>query len=188
MSEGSPGRSKSGIPFGILSRSDEIPAWVVRYLMHDEWEDAFIVRQHPAKLIPASAMSGGVLLGAALGTLTSHGDRSLIFFLWLIFLFALVRFVLVIIAWLEQAMVITPKTVFLISGLTKRTVSAIPLLNWRGMTFERSSTGRLTGYGTFRIESGGAAPLVIDYVPYPDQLYMRIRNLIDEQEKKAASS
>ena len=47
------------------------------------------------------------------------------------------------------------------------------------MTFSRSSTGRLLGYGAFHIEVNGKTKTVLDYIPYPEQVYLEVLNMLD---------
>jgi hypothetical protein len=48
------------------------------------------------------------------------------------------------------------------------------------MSFQRSSLGRLLGYGEFILESAGQdqALRVVDHLPYPEQLYLEVCGLI----------
>jgi hypothetical protein len=47
------------------------------------------------------------------------------------------------------------------------------------MSFQRSALGRLLGYGEFIVESAGEeqALRTIDFLPYPDQLYLEVCGL-----------
>jgi len=66
-----------------------------------------------------------------------------------------------------------------LGGLT-RTVAMMPLAKVTDMSFERSFWGRLFGYGDFILESAGQdeALRVVDHIPYPEQLYLEVCNLI----------
>ena len=56
----------------------------------------------------------------------------------------------------------------------------LPLVKVTDMSFHRSSTGRLLGFGEFIIESADSdqAPRTVDHIPYPEQLYLEICGLI----------
>jgi len=56
----------------------------------------------------------------------------------------------------------------------------MPLVKVTDMTFQRSFLGRLFGYGTFILESAGQdqALSTVDYIPYPEQLYLEVCSLI----------
>jgi hypothetical protein len=48
------------------------------------------------------------------------------------------------------------------------------------MSFQRTTMGRLLGYGQFILESAGQdqALRIVDYLPYPEQLYLEVCGLI----------
>lgn len=157
-----------------------------RYLLHEELKAEHVsFRQHPAVMIPALTSALGVLLGAAFATVTGLHDSALIFVVWIISVFMLLRSLLVIMRWHVQYIVITEKTFILTAGIMTRTVTAIPLVNLSGMTLEMTPTGRLMGYAAFRLGADSPVQLVIDYVPYPEQLYRKIRDTIRADQDKA---
>jgi hypothetical protein len=137
-------------------------------------------------MAPSAASALGVFVAATFATLTSGRDRAVVVVVWLVFIFMAARFAFVVFNWLMQYIVITERTFVLTAGITTRTVTALPLTSLSGMTLERSGRGRLIGFGTFRLGSDGPGQLIIDYVPYPEQLYLEIRNLIRAEEDNAA--
>lgn len=167
-----------------------VPAAVNRYLLPGEgWRNGVTtVRQHPVMLAPASASVVGVLLAGIIAGRTSHGNPALILVVWIIFAFLLLRLVMVVTNWSAQYIAITETTFLLTSGLMTRTIISIPLTDLSGMTLERSTAGRLMGYGAFRIGSDSLGQLIINYVPYPEGLYLNIKNLIHTTEEEAANS
>jgi hypothetical protein len=48
------------------------------------------------------------------------------------------------------------------------------------MTFQRSFPGRVFGYGTFVLESAGQGQALskVDFIPYPEQLYLEVCDLL----------
>ena len=48
----------------------------------------------------------------------------------------------------------------------------------QNLVFSRSTGGRLLGYGACTFEADGQAGAVIDYIPYPEQLYLEIYYLL----------
>ena len=145
------------------------------------------LHQHPAIMTPALTSVAGVFLGAVIASVTGRHDSALVLVVWIIFAFMLMRALLVILRWSGQYIVITEKTFILTAGIMTRTVTAIPLVNLSGMTLERTPTGRLMGYAAFRLGADSPVQLVIDYVPYPEQLYRDIRSMIRAEQDKAAS-
>jgi Bacterial PH domain len=56
----------------------------------------------------------------------------------------------------------------------------MPLTKVTDMTFQRSTLGRILGYGEFIVESAGQDQALrnIDHLPYPEQLYLEVCGLI----------
>jgi hypothetical protein len=48
------------------------------------------------------------------------------------------------------------------------------------MSFQRSTLGRILGFGEFILESAGQdqALRIVDHLPYPEQLYLEVCGLI----------
>jgi hypothetical protein len=71
------------------------------------------------------------------------------------------------------------------SGVFTRKIAMMPLVKVTDMSFQRSSLGRLLGFGEFILESAGQDQALrnIDHVPYPEQLYLEICALIFPAEK-----
>jgi hypothetical protein len=169
-----------------VEQTEDLPLAARRYVLEEERKAAHIsIRQHPAIMIPALTSALGVLLGAAFATVTGLHDSTLILVVWMISVVMILRSLLVVMRWQFQYIVITTKTFILTAGVITRTVTAIPLVNLSGMTLEMTPTGRLMGYAAFRLGADSPVQLVIDYVPYPEQLYLRIRNAIRAEQDKA---
>jgi membrane protein YdbS with pleckstrin-like domain len=169
-------------------RAGELPPAANRFLLDEERDgEHTFVHQHPAMVIPALTSVLGVLLGATIASVTARQGSAAVVIVWLVFSFMVVRSVVVILRWSQQYIVITAKTFILTSGILTRTVTAIPLVNLSGMTLERSPTGRLMGYAAFRLGADSPVQLVIDYVPYPEQLYLQIRSMIRTEQDKSPS-
>jgi hypothetical protein len=68
----------------------------------------------------------------------------------------------------------------LATGVVTRKVAMMPLVKVTDMSFQRSTLGRLLGYGEFILESAGQdqALRVVDHLPYPEQLYLEVCGLI----------
>lgn len=168
--------------------SDDPPPAAARYLLKGEDNgEVLFIRQHPAIMAPALALALGALLGTAIATGLSRSDPTFILVLWIIFACLLMRSLLVILRWTVQYIVITDKTVILTAGIITRTTTALPLVNLSGMTLERTATGRLAGFAAFRLGANSPVQLVIDYLPYPEQLYLQIRDRIRAAQDEAAS-
>jgi Bacterial PH domain len=152
--------------------------YIDKYLLLSE-RTVFVLRQHPAKVVPSLAEAiGGLLVAFAVGSVSGNA-RSTHLLVWILAAFLVIRAFLEIANWLVQNIVLTDQRLILTSGLFSRKVMAFPLIKLLDMSFHRSTAGSLFGYGTFSIESaGGRAKAVIDYIPYPEQLYLEVTNLL----------
>jgi hypothetical protein len=153
------------------------PVVVLKYLLPNE-SKVVLVRQHPALLAPAFiAASGGLLIAAAVGGFP-HKPYLALITVWLCVAFLILRFCFVVLNWWVQYIVVTGERFMLFSGYLNPRVTTIDLPELRDLTFERSYGGRMLGYGALTIESGGRSQTLIDYVPYPEQIYLEIRGVV----------
>lgn len=142
-----------------------------RYLLPREVEVAS-VRQHPALLLqPLTVALGGVLVALAV-TNMSHRPAVVEWVVWILAGLLVVRFILAAASWTIRYMVITEQRLMLISGLFNRSLKVVPNANLMEMRYERSFAGRLMGFGTFVVEAGAVPQIIIDYIPYSEQLQL----------------
>jgi hypothetical protein len=75
---------------------------------------------------------------------------------------------------------VTEVRMILVSGFMVRKVAMMPLARVTDMSFRRSALGRLLGYGEFIVESAGEEQALrsIDFLPYPEQLYLEVCGLV----------
>lgn len=57
----------------------------------------------------------------------------------------------------------------------------ISISKLKEMALKRTFAGRLLGYGAFTIELDGKTRPVVDYIPYPDQVYLEVYGRISPQ-------
>jgi uncharacterized membrane protein YdbT with pleckstrin-like domain len=148
---------------------------VNRYLLPHE-RSCITVRKHPAELAgPLILVSGGLV---AAGELTRRSVRPKI--VWGAYLPVLLYFLQRVAAWQATSFTVTDSRMILVSGFAVRKVAMMPLARVTDMSFQRSALGRLLGYGEFIVESAGEeqALRTIDFLPYPDQLYLEVCGLI----------
>lgn len=84
-----------------------------------------------------------------------HGNGPLVAAAWIAWLVLFVRIIWKVIDWHGTALVVTSQRIMLVSGVLLRKVSMLPLVKVTDMSLQRSSTGRLLGFGEFIIESAG---------------------------------
>jgi uncharacterized membrane protein YdbT with pleckstrin-like domain len=99
---------------------------------------------------------------------------------WIAWLVLFARMIWKAIDWAVTFIVVTPQRMLLTSGVLFRKVAMMPLAKVTDMSFHRSFLGRLLGFGEFILESAGQdrALTNIDYIPYPEQLYLAVCALI----------
>jgi membrane protein YdbS with pleckstrin-like domain len=159
--------------------NETVPAAVYRVLLPHE-RRVITVRFHPAVLIrPVAEALGGLAVAGLLSTLL-HLNSTALLVIWLLWLVLVIHLLYRIYAWLEDYFVVTSARLLVASGVFKKTVNMMPLTKVTDMRFERSSIGRLFGFGTFIVESAGQEQALhrIDHLPYPEQLYIEVCGLI----------
>jgi membrane protein YdbS with pleckstrin-like domain len=158
-----------------VSPAASVPASVSRYLLPRE-QSCITVRKHPAELAGPLILACGGLLAA--GELTRRSVRPKV--VRGAYLSVLLYFLQRVGAWQATYFTVTEMRMILVSGFVVRKVAMMPLARVTDMSFQRSALGRLLGYGEFIVESAGEkqALRTIDFLPYPDQLYLEVCGLI----------
>lgn len=153
------------------------PADVQRYLLPHE-RRVVSVRQHPAVLMGAAALTlGGLIIAAALNTtVLRHEPATVKNVIWLAWLLLLLRLGWKVGEWAVTYFIVTSSRMIQTSGLVTRKVAMMPMSKVTDMSFQRSFLGRLLGYGEFILESAGQdqALSTVSYIPYPEQLYLEV--------------
>jgi membrane protein YdbS with pleckstrin-like domain len=156
------------------------PREVNKYLLLHE-QQVITVRMHPAVLFgPIAIALGGLIIAVVLqGSIFRH-ENSIMVVVWLAWGVLLARTVWLAATWAVDYFVVTSQRMILTSGLLVRKVAMMPLNKVTDMSFQRSFPGRLFGYGEFIIESAGQDQALrnIPYIPYPEQLYLEVCNLL----------
>ncbi len=156
------------------------PAEVNKYLLPHE-QQVITVRRHPAVLMGPVLLALGGLIGAVVLSDTILKDQtSLVYLVWIGWGILLVRLAWKTLDWSVDYFVVTSQRMILTSGVLTRKVAMMPLVKVTDMSFQRSFWGRLFGYGEFILESAGQdqALRTVDHIPYPEQLYLEVCNLI----------
>jgi hypothetical protein len=75
----------------------------------------------------------------------------------------------------------------LTTGILTHKVNMMPLAKVTDMSFQRSAMGRLLGYGEFILESAGQDQALsnVEYIPYPEQLYLEVCGLIFKDKEES---
>ena len=164
----------------LVPNTDTVPASVNRYLLPHE-RQVITVHQHPAILIkPIFWVLIGLALAGWLSNSVANGNGTVILILWILWGVLLLNLAVRVWAWAVTYFVVTSQRFVLASGIVTRNVNMMPLAKVTDMTFQRSATGRLLGFGKFILESAGQDQALtnVDYLPYPEQLYLEVCGLI----------
>lgn len=174
----------------LPTRGPTGPAAVNRYLLPNE-QQVITVRRHPAVLIGPSVLALAGLLAAAVLTATVlHGNRVLVYAVWIGWLILFGRMVWKAINWAVDFFVVTSHRILLTSGVLTRKVAMMPLTKVTDMSFQRTFAGRLFGFGEFIVESAGQDQALrnIDHIPYPEQLYLEVCGMLFGTDDQASQS
>ncbi|MBB6174467.1 putative membrane protein YdbT with pleckstrin-like domain [Nocardiopsis mwathae] len=164
----------------LVAPTNRAPASVNRYLLPHE-QDVVTIRRHPAVLMtPVAIVLGALIVAGILSNTVLAASAAALAVIWWLWLLVLVWFVWRVAEWSVDYFVITSARLLLTTGLITRQVNMMPLGKVTDMRFERSIIGRFLGYGTFVMESAGQDQALsrINFVPYPEQLYLEVVGLI----------
>ena len=171
----------------LAPNTDTVPASVNRYLLPHE-RQVISVHQHPAVLIrPIFELLVGLAIAGWLSNSFTKGNSTAILIIWLLWSILLVRLAWRVIQWLLTYFVITSQRLLLAKGFPTRKVDMMPLAKVTDMSFNRSPTGQLLGFGEFVVESAGQDQALrhIEYLPYPEQLYLEVCGLIFKDKEES---
>ena len=164
----------------VVPASDTVPAAVNKYLLPHE-RQVITVRFHPAVLIrPVALTLLGLAVAGLVTTTVAHGNGSVILVVWVLWGVLALWLGYKIWNWLEDYFVVTSQRLMLATGIFVRKVNMMPLSKVTDMSFQRSASGRLLGFGEFIVESAGQDQALsrIGHLPYPEQLYLEVCGLI----------
>lgn len=164
----------------LVPNTDTVPASVNRYLLPHE-RQVITVHQHPAVLIrPIFEVLVGLAIAGWLTTVFAKNNGIALLVIWILWGVLFLRLAVKVFEWGETYFVVTSQRFILATGLLTRKVNMMPLSKVTDMSFQRSTMGRILGYGEFILESAGQDQALnkIDHLPYPEQLYLEVCGLI----------
>lgn len=127
---------------------------------------------------PASNHSNGWIVSAVAVNPLVKDSAPLKLTIWLLAGFLCLHFISACINWSTGWFVVTSQRILLVSGAPDRRARNMPLEDVKHLTFRRSRGGRAFGYGTFIFDIGGSPRIRIEYIPYPEQLYLEVNGLV----------
>jgi len=173
----------------LAPNTDTVPASVSRYLLPRE-RQVISVHQHPAVLIgPIFLVLVGLAIAGWLSSSVANGNNTAILVIWLLWGVLLLRLGWKVLQWIFYYFAITSQRLLLTQGFPYRRVNMMPLAKVTDMSFNRSPMGQILGYGEFVVESAGQDQALrnVDYLPYPEQLYLEVCGLIFTEETEERS-
>ena len=165
------------------------PREIDEYLLPTE-RRVIRVRQHWAVMLNEVTTTALFLLGMVLIERLlpeSAVIDNLTFYMGLV---AVLRFTVLTMLWWIERIVITDKRVMLARGIITHNVGMMPLGKVTDLTFRRTLSGRMFGYGTLVVESAGQIQALnrIDYVPRPEEVYEALSELVFGEKGKTRAS
>ncbi len=160
--------------------TNTVPASVNKYLLPNE-RQVITVHQHPAVLImPILYVLVGLAAAGFLSSSVTHGNSTAILVIWLLWVLVVLWLGYKVFDWVRTYFVVTSRRLVLSTGVFNQKVNMMPLAKVTDMSFQRTATGRLLGYGEFIIESAGQDQALsnVSFIPYPEQLYLEVCALI----------
>lgn len=174
----------------VTSRAASGPAAVSKYLLPNE-QQVIHTRRHPAILIGPSLLTlAGLLVAALLSATVLRSYGALVTVIWIAWLVLFGWMIWNVVNWAVDYFVVTSHRILLTSGVFTRKVAMMPLTKVTDMSFQRTFSGRMLGYGEFIVESAGRdqALRTIDHIPYPEQLYLEVCGMLFGAEDESSSS
>jgi uncharacterized membrane protein YdbT with pleckstrin-like domain len=165
------------------------PREIDEYLLPTE-RRVIRVRQHWAVLVKPLTETALFLLALVIAEALLPDSvlfDNLAFYLALV---AVLRFTVITILWWVERIVITDKRVMLAEGIITHNVGMMPLGKVTDLTFRRSLTGRILGYGTLIVESAGQIQALnkISYMPRPEEIYEALSELVFGEKGKTRAT
>jgi len=164
----------------LVPNTETVPVSVNKYLLPHE-RQVITVHQHPAVLVgPIFQVLVGLAIAGWLSSTVAHSNGTVIFVIWIIWGLVFLRLAWKVFEWSVTYFVVTSQRFVLATGVVTRKVNMMPLAKVTDMSFQRSPMGRILGYGEFILESAGQDQALsnVDYLPYPEQLYLEVCGLI----------
>ena len=166
----------------LITPGNNPPREVDKYLLlHEREHQVITVRMHPAVLLsPVAIALAGLIVAVVLNGTALRDQHVVMMIIWVGWLILFLRAMWLAAQWSVDYFVVTSRRMILTSGLLTRKVAMMPLNKVTDMSFQRSLGGRLFGYGEFIIESAGQDQALrnIPYIPYPEQLYLEVCDLL----------
>jgi hypothetical protein len=137
------------------------------------------LRRHSAILIgPISLTLLGLMAAGNLSTTIARGNGLHGLLIWLAWSALVLRLIWKIFDWWVGYIVVTSDRIIVVSGILRRKITAIWLAQVTAVEVKRRISSRFFGYGEFVFHSQCPALVALDYVPFPEQVEMELKDLV----------
>jgi uncharacterized membrane protein YdbT with pleckstrin-like domain len=108
--------------------------------------------------------------------------------LWYVALIVVLRYAYLVLNWWVERIVVTDKRFLMTTGVFTTRVLMMPIGKVTDLTYKRTLSGRMLGYGTMIVESAGQIQALnkIEFLPQPVQVYDAISELVFGDKKAQA--
>lgn len=142
------------------------------------------VRRHWAVVLPYVLQTFFALI-ITIGLSSIIGDRDgelwlVHTVLWYAALFMVLRFAFHLLEWWLERVVVTDRRLMLTYGIFTNNVAMMPITKVTDLSYKRSLTGLVLGFGTLIVESAGQIQALerITFLPKPEEVYDAISELV----------
>jgi uncharacterized membrane protein YdbT with pleckstrin-like domain len=160
------------------------PKTVQRYLLPAE-KCVIAVRRHWSVLIrPLGAAVAATALAVAMALYFPDENALVHLALWPAIVASALWGAWHFLVWRHDYFFVTDRRVMVTTGVLTRRVLMVPLIKVTELKFQRSLAGRILGHGTLILESDVTEEALkdVEYVPWPDTIYVRMCDLLFEDE------
>jgi uncharacterized membrane protein YdbT with pleckstrin-like domain len=167
-----------------IPKDNLVPAKVVRWLTHAEIPPIAVVRYHPISLVGpvGSAVLGFIVACVLTAAAVANGATVLVDLIWIGWVLLALRATWKILNWMVTYFTITPFKFIEVGGVFGARVRLMPINRVTDMGVDQSWVAKRLRYATWILESAGQDQALsrIQFVPFPDQLYIEVMELINQ--------
>lgn len=159
--------------------SQVVPSSVRQYLLPHE-KSVIVVRKHPGILIGHCILLGCATVVAILLTVITNDGAYVLGVSWGAFFVIFLYWIFGMLEWYYTYFVVTHIRLLFVSEFVRRKAITISIREIHDLELRRSWLGHLVGYGTFTAWPSipGYRIPKINYMPYPDQLFLEVSGVL----------
>ncbi|MDQ2757567.1 MAG: PH domain-containing protein [Actinomycetota bacterium] len=158
-----------------MARSPGGPGYE-RYLLDDERVVVALHRHWAMVTTPVASAVAGLVFAVWVDLVLPSGAHVVSTVVWWLWLAVVAWTAWELVQWRREWFLATDKRLLLTQGLIAKNVAMMPLTKVTDLSYVRTLTGRVVGYGQFVLESAGQDQALreVSWIPQPDQTYRAI--------------